>query len=282
MKKRFNSDVSTLEEAIEYYTNRSIQMLNCQWSWDGKFKEIDGGIEITFIHEEQGEFKSALIFKQNVGKGFMKKYFQDNPGLKFVSGPMCKKMKSWLDYQDVEYMCFEPHLTSEYLSVQRHYGDTKAQRSNNYYMNHIDEGIYIIRYLGQEGTHDIEDTCRAFCLHPLMQDDAEFLKCKPLAKWSTRALMLSMEYRHVANSFLPKHMGIREPPVSVLHPEVALMLKADKIQNRKDFEIYVTPVESKEKIDLLRAYFDDWFRVLNISEVNYRALVSDIQSKTGR
>lgn len=281
---RFNADVSSLEEAGTYYCNRVIQLLPYGWSWDGILHEILGGAYVVLKHEDGKKYHSAIIFKQHCGKGYMKRFIEErqkfDADFRYVSAPMCKKMVSWLNYVGVDYILFEPHFTPEYLSIQRKYGDTRASRSGQYYMNHIDEGMYILRQLYPNQSEEAE---RAFCLHPLVQDDAELQSCIPMSRWSHRALMHAMEYRHVANAFLPPNTwdNLKEPKKSVLDI-VNQMLVADKIQNCKDFELYVKKNLSSDRQIELSTYFARWFEVLNIEHTTYQKMKKEIQHKTGR
>lgn len=287
MKERFNSDVFSHTEAGEYYKNRMIQLLPYGWSWDGYMTDILGGVEVTLNHVDKGDFSSAIIFKNETGKGYMQLYFKSNaknPDFRYVTGPMCKKMKSWLDYTGISYTEFDPFFGPEYLSVQKFYGDTKGHRSGQYYMNHIDEGLFIIRELCKNHPHVdlVLEAERAFCLHPLMQDDAHFVACKPASRWSNRALMLTVEYRNIANSYLPKDTYTKTAPKEIVSEEVKIMLVADKIQNCKDYNLYVRESESATKVAQLDDYFEQWFDVLSVDRKLYEAITDTIQVRTGR
>jgi len=54
----------------------------------------------------------------------------------------------------------------EYVAIQRHYGDRVAERSRVSYMQHIDEGIAVLKHIGAS-----EAAIRAFCAHPLVARD---------------------------------------------------------------------------------------------------------------
>jgi hypothetical protein len=144
---------------------------------------------------------------------------------------------------------------TSYKLISDFYGDKTAKRSGVRLMNHIDEGIDILLKIGSDVV-----TIDAYCLHPILQSDEEFksnlnfdFKDVP-----TKAILLAMEYRRVANSYLSKDKI--EDFVGFTTPEIKEMLYADKVQNEKDFKIYH---EGKhERSSELRAYFDNWLNIL--------------------
>jgi hypothetical protein len=129
-------------------------------------------------------------------------------------------------------------------------------------VNHIDEGLYVLKRIGAS-----EFAQRAYAIHPILQGDEDLAAFwnseqvrKPLLcylhfllflshaaadvprscqveQMDRRVLLLGMEYRNTANNYLsfksPDEQIRLSPIVDVNH-----MLVADKVQNRKDFEIY--------------------------------------------
>jgi ABC-type amino acid transport substrate-binding protein len=89
------------------------------------------------------------------------------------------------------------------------------------------------------------------------------------------AVMLAMEYRSVANAYL-SHREIDNIEEIKLSPlvEVQHMLIADKVQNRKDFELYNS---DHPQAEALSEYFDNWLRRLGISEQRYQTLIEALQ-----
>jgi len=125
-------------------------------------------------------------------------------------------------------------------------------------MNHIDEGLIVLDAIGAE-----EIAKRAYCLHPLLQDDENL-----------KAVFLAMEYRIVANSCLSHHVGVA-PRASTIDA-VNQMLIADKVQNRKDFEQHHKGVHPES--ERLSAYFANWLSELGISEERYQELKAALAS----
>ena len=122
-------------------------------------------------------------------------------------------------------------------------------------MNHIDEGIEILKSIGAD---DI--TIDAYCLHPILQSDEAFNQnfTMDFTGVPTAALLLAMEYRRVANSYLSKDKI--EQFVGFTNPQIREMLYADKVQNEKDFKLYHEGIH--ERSEELREYFNNWLNKL--------------------
>ncbi|WYW00715.1 hypothetical protein Aura_00034 [Pseudomonas phage vB_PpuM-Aura] len=111
---------------------------------------------------------------------------------------------------------------------------------------------------------------KAFCLHPLLQDyDMLELHWRKLAGdrlVSREALVLAMEYRRAANTYLcrPETDGYSledaQQAIGMLLPEVKQMLIADKRQNQKDFLIH--HAETHPRREQLTVYFKRWLLIL--------------------
>jgi hypothetical protein len=151
----------------------------------------------------------------------------------------------------------EPYVQLAFDLIKSEYGDRVAKRSQVPLIKHIIEGLYILDALNAN-----EITKAAYCLHPILQSDKDFLSHKVgfIPAELIDAAILAMEYRRVANSYLSKNKI--EEFVGFSCPEVKAMLIADKIQNYKDFLKYhkATHQRSKE----LDEYFINWFKLLNI------------------
>lgn len=164
--------------------------------------------------------------------------------------------------------------TFEYDLVTRFYADKVAKRSKVYKIHHVTEGVFILNRLGASLAAK-----RAFCLHPMLQhsDDLGEHFDYIMSNCDPTAVALALEYRNIANQYLSHRdiESISDIELSPLH-QVNLMLTADKIQNRKDFDLY-----NRGKIgnsDRLDAYFANWLERLGVSETNFQQWVQDIQS----
>lgn len=165
-----------------------------------------------------------------------------------------------------------------YMYIKEFYGDQRAKRSQVPLMNHITEGIWIMHDRGISS-----DAMNAFALHPMFQaDDAmakyntDELHINLIRQMPARIIVMAMEYRNIANRHLSHDVvpttGIKLSPLT----EVNEMLVADKVQNRKDFEIYHKGTHPRSKE--LDQYFHDWLDALGISEVQYQAYLTLIET----
>ena len=154
--------------------------------------------------------------------------------------------------------------SNEYKLISNFYGDKVANRSQVRLMNHIDEGLVVLDSISAS-----EDTMKAFCIHPMIQNDSDLKQnagliahyCKPYV------VMLAMEYRSVANEFLSDKVSPNLPIDAIrLSPlwEVNDMLVADKVQNYKDFITYHKGSHARSKE--LECYFEKWLAVLKVRE----------------
>lgn len=134
--------------------------------------------------------------------------------------------------------------------IRRYYGIQRAKRSGVLYIKHIVEGLIVL-----DEIKATEWAKRAFCAHPLVQNDEELrVNCTEMHRFHPNVIMLAMEYRWVANSYLSHHPSkpAHEIYLSSL-PDVNDMLIADKVQNYKDFLIY--QVKTHPRLD---QYFRQW------------------------
>lgn len=162
-------------------------------------------------------------------------------------------------------------LDYTYSLIANHYGDKCAKRSGVKLINHIDEGIKILILIGA-----CHSAVQAYCLHPIIQDDEsyeKFFNGNEINLVSQVSLTLAIEYRYAANSFLST-MPKENLKMSIFSP-VKQMLIADKIQNRKDFEIYHKDTHPRAKE--LTEYFNEWMKILDISEEEYQNILEQIK-----
>lgn len=163
--------------------------------------------------------------------------------------------------------------TIEYFIVHEYYRFIVAERSKVYKIFHIKEGCHILEKLGASMAAK-----RAFCIHPMCQDDKDLAENYQYLfnECDAHAVALALEYRNIANQYL-SHRDINSVKEIVLSPipDINLMLIADKIQNRKDFELYL-----KGKIknsDRMVQYFANWHTRLGITEEVYQGYVTELQ-----
>lgn len=155
----------------------------------------------------------------------------------------------------------DPH----YEVICAFYGEQTARRSGVRYMNHIDEGLVILATL-DASLDALWDQDMRRALGPESMLHAYGVELAPLA--------LAVEYRVVANAYLSNRAVPSELEDILLSrlPEVNQMLIADKVQNRKDFEIHHKGKhESSRELD---SYFRTWLKRLGVSEQRYRELAS--------
>jgi hypothetical protein len=152
-----------------------------------------------------------------------------------------------------------------YELIKEFYGMDVAKRSGIPLINHIDEGLKILDRIGASDT-----VKEAFCLHPLLQSDEAFNqnKSRDFPGVSAPVLLLTMEYRRVANSYLSKNEV--EDFVGFSCEEVKQMLIADKIQNYKDFLLH--HYGHHDRSDQLYKYFHNWFDLLGVNYENWEDL----------
>lgn len=148
--------------------------------------------------------------------------------------------------------------------IEKTYSDKTTSRSSVPLMNHIYEGVEILKDIGAQ-----RNTIAAYCLHPIIQNDEDFaLNYKNILSYPSDVVMFLMEYRAVANKHLHA-ANIIYPEQINLSPikEVNQMLYADKKQNQKDFLSHHNG--SHRHSDTLRLYFECWIEALeNKLEIN--------------
>ncbi|CAN1212638.1 hypothetical protein TUMEXPCC7403_20700 [Tumidithrix helvetica PCC 7403] len=170
-----------------------------------------------------------------------------------------------------------------YRLIQQKYKGKVAQRSGVSYMNHIQEGAYILQLIYGNN----EDLIEAFCLHPIFQSDKLLSQLfsdssSELSLISPHAIILGMEYRRVAGNYTIKNKiksfnSIEIGPLDKVHK----MLVADKIQNKKDFMKYLylkhdRPSYHKVSEHVIQ-YFDSWLNCLSVSQEMYKEIVEQVE-----
>ncbi|BBA65570.1 hypothetical protein [Xanthomonas phage XacN1] len=154
-------------------------------------------------------------------------------------------------------------IRREWNMILEHYGEGRAKRSQVPFINHIIEGLAILRYIDAS-----TQAKAAFCIHPIIQADADLVENFDWVRKTVGGdvLMLAMEYRSVANEYLSHRnvFSLNEIRLSPLK-DVNDMLIADKVQNYKDFILYHhgTHPRSNE----LHEYFKNWLDRLECRDV---------------
>lgn len=164
-------------------------------------------------------------------------------------------------------------LTLEYDAIQRFYGADRAKRSGVLLMNHIDEGIDMLKVMGAS-----ELAIDAYCLHPIIQPQEIFKRNWKLLindkAINQDALYLARAYRDAANAYLCRpgtdHWTIEDLRfhVGFLSQDLVHMLFADKIQNEKDFIQYHQGKHARS--NQLTRYFALWLEYLEELDEEHR------------
>lgn len=154
-------------------------------------------------------------------------------------------------------------LKDSLTEINLYYGDNCAKRSGVPLINHINEGVAILQAIGAS-----EEAQAAFALHPITQNED-----LNLWEWemehSFNVKHLAKTYAEVANSYLCRpetdHIiddyDLEQHLDRCIADEVLQMLYADKIQNKKDFELY--HLGTHERSNELTRYFNIWITYLH-------------------
>lgn len=286
MSLRFNQTATSHGEARQYYVNRAISLLDDLWMLE-KMEDVEWGVIAYFYNTRLGgRARSAYVFPHWVGQGCYTNWLNSFDG-KVLSLPDCERTWAYLEKHCLDRMVNarvvrHRKCSLPYKYVSEFYGDRRSKRSGQYYMNHIDEGLFILSQFDDPRLQG------AFCLHPIVQNDDDLFKnseemrlghllrgCEPYD------IVCAMEYRRVANSYLSTHERKKAKDID-LGPmlEMRGMLIADKIQNRKDFEVYLKGnVWNSQDLDY---YFKVWLERLGVSEERYIDIANLIQERTLR
>lgn len=166
----------------------------------------------------------------------------------------------------------------EYGLIKEFYGTDCANRSGVPLINHIDEGLAILEWLGASRA-----AMGGYCLHPMVQneidhnDNIDSLEAIPEIECS---LELALRYRQFANAYLcrpgtdtwdiPVIRRVLVNAAGLMNKQVNYMLIADKVQNQKDFLKYHYGTHARS--EQLKKYFENWLVVLDYqTEVDRRS-----------
>lgn len=278
---RFDEHADDRAGAARYLRERAYQTLIDGFhpaSHEVEVLEADGrewGVRARARDRAGAPFHSVYIYASARGRGLWARAFAGQPPV--VTTPGCR-LDGFLAAKGI------PHVVAariteapEYLAIEREYGVRTARRSGVLLMRHIDEGLAVLQRIGAP-----EAAMRAFCIHPLVQEDAALATNieRVTALVEPGVLALALEYRRVANATLSTRpiAAAADIPLSE-RPEVNQMLVADKIQNRKDFLLHHRGHHPRS--DALDRYFQRWLERLGVSEARFAELRADLQAAAG-
>lgn len=269
--ERFDHNATTHEEARRYIIGRARQLLEHR-AFITYMTDVEEGVWAFF--EMNGKaYQAIYVLDQYRGMGKFMERFKKEPGFPIITLDACR-MEPWLVKHGIPHVCLRSYDTPEYRAIQHFYGVKSAKRSGVPYINHIDEGLAVLQWIGSSSASKA-----AYCIHPIVQTDSDLKSSwllrgtlSPNMNWtscSAESILLAMEYRSVANEYLSDRTisSIREIRMSPII-EVRDMLVADKVQNRKDFELYHEGKHPRSKE--LANYFRLWLEKLEVSEEQYQ------------
>ncbi len=259
---RFDMYATSYDGAVEYLVNRAVQLLPDRIHLSRIYPHRAGGEVVgavaEFLHSDDAHVSTShalYVLNQHRGQGHFKRWLQ-------------KELPTVITTKDcnIEHILKEHAFNytlgarfteeKEYRAISNYYSYQKAKRSGVPYMNHIDEGIAILNVYGAN-----REARLAYCLHPIFQGDQSLRRNLHLIKTidpSPLVMTYVMEYRKVTEAARPGGSAPQKSPLD----HVNFMLKADKLQNWKDFQEYYPLMDPRT--DKLEEYFQSWFRALGI------------------
>ena len=259
-------------EMIAYIFSRSRQAL-----WRGFRLDRVGRTQGVWraVYTCNGDsFQSIFLMPDQRGKGLYETLVKgrspkpgDTPPRTVLTFESCG-IQGFLTAKNIKSVCLPDlsganPLQQSYAWIRRFYGDKRAERSQVLYMNHIDEGLYVLRKLGAS-----DEVKAAYCLHPIYQSQPlpvarETLKTLGVREGgvSPKVEVLALEYAEAANAYLSNRSISHITEIRMPSVEVAQMLIADKVQNYKDFKLFHG---DHPRALALRTYFQNWFARLGL------------------
>lgn len=273
-------ELDNLEDVKYYYQYRGRQLLCTDWEWIPEVEPLQGwGARTVIRHLPTDQlYESAYVFAGHRGQGHYTRYAKSDRIHPIWTMPDCH-LRGLLESLEVPYRVIRltEYDTVGYGLVEQHYGDRRAARSGELYINHILEGLAILRGSGLYSTELEQRVMEAYALHPLFQADNELVNLymqrgtdeypapvrKALNSLDYQVMILVLEYRQFANAYLATRdinsiTDIAMPPIK----EVRAMLAMDKIQNYKDFLRHHSLTHPNR--DRLDQYFRNWLERLEI------------------
>jgi len=258
-------EATTEAEILQYYITRARQLWHEGWRWNQQLETLDVAFRTVFTDAHGKPHASYYVLAQHHGQGHYRRLMAQE-SLPIVTITDCH-IEQILEHLNVPYVRGGEILDcAEYRLVEAVFGDECDERTGQYKMNHIDEGLAVLTYLGAS-----KRAKRAYCLHPLVQDDASLSKyfdaisgaLDSIAGGGT-SLALAMEFRNRANAGLPEAAMSACGPLTSPLAEVNHMLIADKVQNLKDFEAF--QVDSPVSRDWLANHYARWLEELGVAD----------------
>lgn len=169
--------------------------------------------------------------------------------------------------------------SQEYEMARKLLGNKTTTDGRTLLIEQVDQTLKVLNHLSSWPA-----VMRAACLRPLLQDDHTFeygwkTACKNGVQ--PRALVLAMEFRRVANSYLcttltdfwdDEEVRLR---LGLVIPPVRAMLIAHKTVGYHQFLLQQAQTHFRRKE--LRAYFERWFRVLEADPKTCLKLLTEVE-----
>jgi hypothetical protein len=264
---RFPMDADDRVTASQYLVERAHQAAIDGWRPVTLKPEplVEGGLEWGVrgrVRKGDREAQSIYVYASARGGGRLPRYLRSS-ALPVITTPDCA-IEAFLRHVGVRYEVVAVITDArEYKAIEAHYGARRAERSQVLLMHHIDEGLQV---LAQRGS---TRAMKAFCLHPLVQQDAALAAAYPSLDVTDdpAVLALALEYRNIANATLSMRpiASAGDIPLSPL-VEVNEMLVADKLQNWKDFVLHHRTTHPRTHA--LERYFAHWHERLGITSAD--------------
>lgn len=263
---RFVMDADDRATAWRYLEERAYQAAIDGWRPASAEPEplVDGsrewGVRGLMRHGDR-DAQSIYVYASARGAARLTGYLAGSP-LVVLTTPDCH-IEDYLRHVGARYEVVATITdTREYKAIEAMYGDRRAARSGVLLMHHIDEGLQVLTQRGASAR-----AMKAFCLHPIVQDDGSLASAYPRIAELTddpSVLALALEYRNIANATL-SHRPIDRASDIPLSPlaEVNEMLVADKLQNWKDFILHHRGTHPRA--DALDRYFALWHERLGVT-----------------
>jgi len=235
--------------------------------------DVEWGARAVACDRQGKRFQTVYVYAPHRARGHLSRYLASTD-LPIVTIPDCD-IEAYLAKKGTPFVVIGRFTEwTEYRAIQATYGTRAAERSGVLYMHHVDEGLAVLERIGAT-----ERARRAFCLHPLVQNDVDLARTYADVGSITddpQVLTLALEYRNIANATLAHReiASAADIPLSPL-PEVSQMLIADKVQNRKDFVLH--HLGTHPRTALLDRYFHRWLERLGVSEEAFAAHFEALQ-----